>query len=101
MNINLTINFNELSELKDFVENLDQIELLKIKKILKKSTQSEVTVDKRGNKTKMLHEKAKEYNLLNPDASYRESLKKVGAQIREEKKTNQSETQELVDIISC
>ena len=100
MNINLTINFNELSELKNFVENLDQIELLKIKKLIKKSSQSEV-IDKRGNKTKMLHEKAKEYNLLNPDASYRESLKKVGAQIREEKKTNQSETQELVDIISC
>jgi hypothetical protein len=52
---------------------------------LKKSTQSEIT-DKRGAKTKDLHLKAKHYNELNPDANYRESSKKVGQQIREEKK---------------
>jgi len=105
MNFNLTINFNSIGDLKSFVEDIDQMEITKLKKIFKKTQIS--TGDKRGNKTKFLHEKAKEYKLNNINVTYKEALKIVGQQITDEKtiikdiqEENVSDTAELIEQLT-
>ena len=104
MNFNLTINFNSIGDLKSFVEDIDQLEITKLKKIFKKT---QISTDKRGNKTKDLHIKAKEYQSNNLNISYKESLKIVGQQIRDEKtiikdiqEENVSDTAELIEQLT-
>jgi hypothetical protein len=60
--------------------------------------------NKRGNKTKFLHEKAKEYKLNNINVTYKEALKIVGQQITDEKtiikdiqEENVSDTAEIIE----
>ena len=77
--IQLVLSFDSIEELRTYVEDYEQIELSKIKKLFKKSN------DKRGSSTKLLHEKAKQYQSEHPDISYKESLKKIGESIREQK----------------
>jgi hypothetical protein len=77
--IQLVLNFDSIDDLKAYVEDYEQIELSKIKRLFKKSN------DKRGSSTKLLHEKAKQYQQEHPHLSYKESLKQIGEQIRESK----------------
>ena len=86
--IQLVINFDSVDELKSYVEDYEQIELSKIKKLFKKSN------DKRGSSTKFLHQQAKEYQSEHPTLSYKECLQKIGEQIRENK------TKPLLDSFS-
>ena len=96
-NYSLTINFNDIGEIKEFVDDIDQVEISKLKKFIKKTSGS---ADKRGGKTKNLHAKAKEYQSNNPTITYKEALKSVGKQIREENKKDKQEvlsnTEELI-----
>jgi hypothetical protein len=77
--IQLVLSFDSIEELKSYVEDYEAIELTKIKKLFKKSN------DKRGCSTKLLHQKAKEYQTENPGLTYKESLKQIGEKIRENK----------------
>ena len=77
--IQLVINFDSVEELKAYVEDYEQIELSKIKKLFKKGN------DKRGSSTKFLHQQAKEYQSENPTLSYKTCLQKIGENIREQK----------------
>ena len=78
--LQLTINFDDIDELKSYIEDYEAVQLTKIKKLFKKSS------DKRGSSIKTLHQRAKEYQKENPSLSYKQSLQAVGNQIREEKK---------------
>jgi len=78
MRYQLIINFDELDDLKAFIEDQETIELIKQKKLFKKQN----TSDKRGHQTKNLHQKAKEYQNANPSLSYKEALQIVGKQVR-------------------
>ena len=101
MNFSLTINFNELTDIKQFIDDIDQLEISKLKKIFKKSELG--TSDKRGQKTKLLHAKAKEYQDLNKDISYKQALKDIGKQIRENKDKDLevlSDTKELIEELN-
>jgi len=77
--IQLVLSFDSIEELKSYVEDYEQIELSKIKKLFKKGN------DKRGSSTKYLHQQAKQYQSENPQLSYKESLKQIGEKIRENK----------------
>ena len=81
-NLSLTINFNDIAELKEYISIIDELEMIKLKKIFKKCNP---ITDKRGGQTKTLHVKAKEYQLNNPTTTYKESLKRVGEMIRKDK----------------
>ena len=81
MKLQLVINFEDLDDLKAFIEDQETIELIKQKKMYKKQHAS----DKRGHQTKNLHQKAKEYQNENPTLTYKEALQIIGKQIRENK----------------
>lgn len=82
--LQLTLIFDDADELKSYIEDYEAIQLTKIKKLFKK------TSDKRGSSTKTLHQRAKEYQKENPELTYKQSLQAVGNQIRGEKKPFQS-----------
>ena len=67
------------------------------KKLLKKTSG---TTDKRGGKTKNLHAKAKEYQSLNPNVSYKQALKSVGQQIREANNKKDIDQEVLSDTLA-
>ena len=94
----LVLNFSDLDELKTFIDDIESIELSKLKKIIKKTG-----TDKRGGKTKDLHQKAKEYQNEHPGITYKESLKFVGLQIREDKlnKNKENDTEEEIISYKC
>ena len=98
-NYSLTINFNDIGEIKEFVDDIDQLELSKLKKIFKKT---QAGTDKRGGKTKDLHILAKEYKDNNPSISYKQALKDVGKIIRENKDKDLeiSDTKELIEELN-
>ena len=79
MTLQLTLTFQDVDELKSYIEDYESVQLTKIKKLFKK------TSDKRGSSTKTLHQKAKEFQKENPTLSYKQSLQAIGAQIREAK----------------
>ena len=81
MKYQLTINFEDLEQLKSFVNDQEHIETIKLKKIFIKKTD-----DKRVSQTSSLHAKAKEYQLLNSEIGYKDCLKIVGKEIRDNKK---------------
>ncbi len=70
----LTINFESLDELSDFITTYNKIYNKAEQKIIKTSN------DKRGSKTITLHQKAKEYRTLHPELSYRNCLIEVSKQ---------------------
>ena len=79
MSYNLTFSFTTLQELNEFIEDQNSIEHMKQKK-------SKKTVDdKRGSKTKDLHQKAKQYQSENDNIPYKEALREVGRLIKESK----------------
>ena len=80
MRYKLTIDFDNLLELKEFVTDSDLIETIKLKKTFKKPDG-----DKRGLQTSKLHQKAKEYQETHIETPYKEILKIVGAQIKKNK----------------
>ena len=80
MRYTLTIDFEDLNDLKEFVTDSDLIETIKLKKTFKK-----VEGDKRGLQTSKLHQKAKEYQETHIETPYKEILKIVGAQIKKNK----------------
>lgn len=82
--LQLTLIFDDVDELKSYIEDYEAIQLTKIKKLFKK------TSDKRGSSTKTLHLRAKEYQKENPELTYKQSLQAVGNQIRGEKKPFES-----------
>ena len=82
--LQLTLIFDDADELKSYIEDYEAIQLTKIKKLFKK------TSDKRGSSTKTLHQRAKEYQKENPELTYKQALQAVGNQIRGEKKPFQS-----------
>jgi hypothetical protein len=92
----LVLNFSDLDELKTFIDDIESIELSKLKKIIKKTG-----TDKRGGKTKDLHQKAKEYQNEHPGITYKESLKFVGLQIREDKQNKNKENDTEEEVIGC
>ena len=96
-NLSLTINFNDISSMNDFIKDLDQLELIKLKKIFKKSDKESVA-DKRGGQTKILHVKAKEYQQQNPSASYKDSLRRVGEIIRKDKNENKIVEDIIIEV---
>ena len=81
MKLQLVINFEDLDDLKAFIEDQETIELIKQKKMYKKQHAS----DKRGHQTKSLHQKAREYQNANPTLTYKEALQIIGKQVRENK----------------
>jgi len=85
--IQLILSFDNVEELKSYIEDYEAIELSKIKKLFKKSN------DKRGSSTKYLHQQAKEYQSQHPELSYKESLQKIGEKIRENKNNNNTPIQ--------
>jgi len=94
--IQLTLIFDDVDELKAYIEDYEAIQLTKIKKLFKK------TNDKRGSSTKTLHQRAKEHQTEHPELTYKQALQSVGHQIREEKKpfisvVDISETLELIN----
>ena len=93
MKFQLVINFNDLDDLKNFIEDQEMMEIKKLKKLFKK----EEGTDKRGHQTKNLHQRAKEYQLNNPEITYKQSLQLVGKAIREDKAniTKQHQDEEL------
>ena len=78
--LQLTLLFDDIDELKAYIEDYEAVQVTKIKKLFKKSN------DKRGASTKTLHQKAKEYQKENPTLTYKQALQAVGNQIRGEKK---------------
>ena len=69
----LTINFESLDELSEFITMYN--------KIYNKAEQKiKTSNDKRGSKTITLHQKAKEYRTLHPKLSYRNCLIEVSKQ---------------------
>ena len=86
MRYKLTIDFEDLNDLKEFFTDSDLIENIKLKKTFKKPEG-----DKRGLQTSKLHQKAKEYQEENPQTPYKEILKIVGAQIKNKNKIQQNE----------
>jgi hypothetical protein len=82
--LQLILTFEDAEELKTYIEDYEAVQLTKIKKLFKK------TSDKRGSSTKTLHQRAKEYQKENPELTYKQSLQAVGNQIRGEKKPFQS-----------
>ena len=70
----LTINFESLDELSEFITMYSKIYNKAEQKIIKTSN------DKRGSKTITLHQKAKEYRTLHPELSYRQCLIEVSKQ---------------------
>ena len=65
----LTITFQTLEELSDFVTLYNKM----YNKAEEKKTVKTIS-DKRGSKTVNLHQRAKEYRALNPELSYRQCL---------------------------
>ena len=70
----LTINFESLDELSDFITTYNKIYNKAEQKIIKTSN------DKRGSKTITLHQKAKQYRAEHPELSYRNCLIEVSKQ---------------------
>ena len=70
----LTINFETLDELSDFITTYNKINQKTEQKIIKTIS------DKRGSKTVGLHQRAKEYRLVHPELSYRQCLVEVSKQ---------------------
>ena len=70
----LTINFESLDELSDFITTYNKIYNKAEQKIIKTSN------DKRGSKTVGLHLRAKQYRLEHPELSYRQCLIEVSKQ---------------------
>ena len=60
---NLTVNFNDIDSLNNFV------------KILMKSGRKPIKNTKRGEKIRELHKQAKEYKREHPELDYKECLK--------------------------
>ena len=58
-NLSLTINFNDIAELKEYINIIDELEMIKLKKIFKKCNP---VVDKRGGQTKHYILKQKNIN---------------------------------------
>ena len=65
----LTITFQTLEELSDFITLYNKM----YNKAEEKKTVKTIS-DKRGSKTVNLHQRAKEYRVLNPNLSYRQCL---------------------------
>ena len=86
--IQLILTFDELEELKVYVEDYEAIQLQKIKKLFKKSN------DKRGSSTRTLHQRAKDFQKEHPELTYKQSLQAIGEQIRQEKNKPIVETTE-------
>ena len=84
-NLQLIMNFENIDELKAFITDQEMIQNLKIKKIFKKPD------DKRGGKTVILHQLAKEYQEKNTETPYKICLKIVGKELR-------TKTQESLNI---
>jgi hypothetical protein len=70
----LTINFESLEELSDFITTYNKIYNKAEQKIIKTSN------DKRGSKTVELHLRAKKYRAERPELSYRQCLIEVSKQ---------------------
>ena len=70
----LTINFESLDELSDFITTYNKIYNKAEQKIIKTSN------DKRGSKTVGLHLRAKQYRTEHPELSYRQCLIEVSKQ---------------------
>ena len=84
MSFNLSINFETFEQLQDFMSEFNKFKKLQEKKTNKKidilaSNVSELTKedDKRGQHQQYYHNKAKEYQFENPHLSYKECLKIV------------------------
>lgn len=88
--LSLNIQFNNLEEMRNFLESNSNKENIKIKKEKKVG-------DKRGANIKQLHQKAKEYHLLHPNESYKNCLKLCNinnTEIKEEKENIDSNKQD-------
>jgi hypothetical protein len=70
----LTIDFESLDELSDFITTYNKIYNKAEQKIIKTSN------DKRGSKTVGLHLRAKQYRVEHPELSYRQCLIEVSKQ---------------------
>jgi hypothetical protein len=81
-NLQLIMNFESIDELKSFITDQEMINTIKIKKIFKKPD------DKRGGKTVILHQLAKEYQEKNTDTPYKTCLKIVGKELRNKNQIN-------------
>ena len=81
-NLQLIMNFESIDELKYFITDQEMINTIKIKKIFKKPD------DKRGGKTVILHQLAKEYQEKNTDTPYKTCLKIVGKELRNKNQIN-------------
>ena len=86
----LTINFETLGELSDFITTYDKIYTkAEEKKIIK------TVSDKRGSKTVGLHQRAKHHRLSHPELSYRQCLIHVSKQ---EQEPEQETKPELIEV---
>ena len=74
--INITLTFNDIEELEEFTKDYRCILHKRAKKLFKCDD------DKRGSSTKDLHKKAKEYQITHSDTPYKECLRIVGKQIK-------------------
>ena len=70
----LMINFETLEELTEFITIYNKINQKTEQKVIKTIN------DKRGSKTITLHQKAKEYQNIHPELSYRQCLIEVSKQ---------------------
>ena len=75
MKYQIIVDFENIDELKEYLNSQDKVK----KTVVKKPN------DKRGCKTSSLHIKAKEYQILNPEIGYKDCLKIVGKEIRDNK----------------
>ena len=74
--INITLTFNDIEELEEFTKDYRGILHKRAKKLFK------CYDDKRGSSTKDLHKKAKEYQITHSDTPYKDCLRIVGKQIK-------------------
>ena len=74
--INITLSFTDIEELEEFTKDYRTILHRRAKKFFKSDD------EKRGSGTKELHQKAKEYQISNPETPYKNCLKVVGNQIK-------------------
>ena len=74
--IELTLTFKDIDELNDFVKDYRNSKDLRLKKMTKKED------DKRGSTTKLLHSKAREVQIEEPELTYKQCLRLAGLQLK-------------------
>lgn len=84
MTLSLSFQFQSLTELEKYLNDIKQYEEYKCKKALKKKDN-----DKRGSHILELHRMAKVYNDEHKELSYKECMKQINI-IRKNNKTNKN-----------